>query len=81
MIQFTKSLGALAVEAVDLFLLHYPACWPGLCAAEAGGGEGGGSPPAPGTWQDSWRALESLVDKGLVRAIGEGLPLPPLSGP
>ena len=33
---------------LDLFLLHYPACWPGLCA-----------PPADGsTWRDSWRALE-----------------------
>ena len=78
MIQFTKSLSALAVEDVDLFLLHYPACWPGLCGG-AGGAEG--SPPVPpGTWQDSWRALESLVDKGLVRAIG-GVPSFPLFNP
>ncbi|EIE20064.1 Aldo/keto reductase, partial [Coccomyxa subellipsoidea C-169] len=61
MIQFTKSLSALAVEQVDLFLLHYPECWPGLC--------GEGFTPK-GTWHDSWRALEDLVDKGLVRAIG-----------
>ncbi|KAK9901257.1 hypothetical protein WJX75_002791 [Coccomyxa subellipsoidea] len=61
MIQFTKSLSALAVEQVDLFLLHYPACWPELC--------GEGYTPK-GTWHDSWRALEELVDKGLVRAIG-----------
>lgn len=61
MIQFTKSLSGLAVEEVDLFLLHYPACWPGLC--------GEGFTPK-GTWHDSWRALEDLVDKGLVRAIG-----------
>ncbi len=61
MIQFTKSLSGLAVEEVDLFLLHYPACWPGLC------GEGF---TTKGTWHDSWRALEDLVDKKLVRAIG-----------
>lgn len=61
MIQFTKSLSGLAVEEVDLFLLHYPACWPGLC--------GEGFTPK-GTWHDSWRALEDLMDKGLVRAIG-----------
>ena len=62
MIQFTRSISALATEYVDLFLLHYPACWPELCGAVAA--------PA-GRWQDSWRALETLVDKGLVRAIGE----------
>jgi aryl-alcohol dehydrogenase-like predicted oxidoreductase len=63
MIQFTKSLASLMVERVDLFLLHYPACAPGLCSARELAG-------AQGTWRDSWRALESLVGKGLVRAIG-----------
>ena len=62
MIQFTKSISALAVEYVDLFLLHYPACWAELCGA--------GAAPA-GRWQDSWKALETLVDKGLIRAIGK----------
>lgn len=61
MIQFTKSLSGLAVEYVDLFLLHYPSCWPGLCGEDF---------VPKGTWHDSWRALESLYDKGLVRAIG-----------
>ncbi len=60
--QFTKSLSSLAVEYVDLFLLHYPSCWPELCGADV--------EPA-GRWQDSWKALETLVEKGLVRAIGE----------
>jgi diketogulonate reductase-like aldo/keto reductase len=50
------------VEYVDLFLLHYPACWPELCGADV--------IPA-GRWQDSWKALETLVDKGLIRAIGK----------
>ena len=56
------------MEYVDLFLLHYPACWPELCGADV--------VPA-GRWQDSWKALETLVDKGLIRAIGRvaGLPL------
>ena len=49
------------MEYVDLFLLHYPACWPELCGADVA--------PA-GRWQDSWKALETLVDKGLIRAIG-----------
>ena len=61
LLQFTKSLSSLAVEYVDLFLLHYPACWPELCGADV--------VPA-GRWQDSWKALETLVDKGLIRAIG-----------
>lgn len=61
-LQFTKSLSSLAVEYVDLFLLHYPACWPELCGADVA--------PA-GKWQDSWKALETLVDKGLIRAIGK----------
>ncbi len=64
-LQFTKSLSSLAVEYVDLFLLHYPACWPELCGA--------GVVPA-GRWQDSWKALETLVDKGLIRAIGRVAP-------
>lgn len=66
-LQFTKSLSSLAVEYVDLFLLHYPACWPELCGAE--------TVPA-GRWQDSWKALETLVNKGLIRAIGEYAALP-----
>lgn len=61
MIQFTKSLVSFGSEHIDLFLLHYPVCWPELC------GEGF---EAKGTWHDSWRALEALVDKGIVRAIG-----------
>jgi diketogulonate reductase-like aldo/keto reductase len=62
MIQFTKSLVSFGVERIDLFLLHYPICWPELCGADF---------QAKGTWHDSWRALEALVDKGLIRAIGE----------
>ena len=65
-LQFTKSLSSLAVEYVDLFLLHYPVCWPELCGADV--------VPA-GRWQDSWKALETLVDKGLIRSIGKLAPL------
>lgn len=64
--QFEQSLGDLRTSYLDLFLLHYPRCWPGLCAAPQG------------TWQDSWRALEALLQAGKVRAIGARLPAPPL---
>jgi len=41
----------LGIEALDLYLIHWPN-------------------PAAGLWQDSWRALERLLDEGRVRAIG-----------
>ena len=46
---------------VELFLLHYAECWPGLCGAA--------HRPA-GTWRDSWRALEDALADGDVQAIG-----------
>lgn len=58
--QFESSLRDLRTDYVDLFLLHYPACWGQLC---------GGKPPE-GTWRDSWRALEELHASGKARAIG-----------
>lgn len=58
--RFGDSLRDLAAPYLDLFLLHYPWCFAGIC---------GDHQPA-GTWQDSWRALEELYDEGKVRAIG-----------
>ncbi|GFR43408.1 hypothetical protein Agub_g4489, partial [Astrephomene gubernaculifera] len=58
--QFNESLKDLRSPYVDLFLLHYAECWGGLC---------GGAVPA-GDFLDSWRALEELYGRGLVRAIG-----------
>ena len=55
-----SSLTNLGVDYLDLFLLHYPACWGTLC---------GGVEPQ-GTWRDSWRALEELQRAGKVRSIG-----------
>jgi len=46
-----RSLDALAVERLDLYLIHWPAADQDLYVA-------------------AWRALETLVDDGLVRAIG-----------
>ena len=46
---------------IDLFLLHYPSCWEGLC---------GRGWRTEGTWRDSWRSLERAYEKGTVRAIG-----------
>eukprot|EP00899_Mesostigma_viride_P020562 jgi/Mesvir1/28507/Mv06276-RA.1 len=52
-------LKELRTSYLDLVLIHYPACWGDLCINR----------PA-GTWQDSWRALEDLVDARVLRAIG-----------
>ena len=49
-----SSLTNLGVDYLDLFLLHYPACWGTLC----------GEVEPQGTWRDSWRALEELQRAG-----------------
>eukprot|EP00927_Polykrikos_kofoidii_P078463 TRINITY_DN75283_c0_g1_i1.p1 TRINITY_DN75283_c0_g1~~TRINITY_DN75283_c0_g1_i1.p1 ORF type:complete len:448 (-),score=66.03 TRINITY_DN75283_c0_g1_i1:23-1174(-) len=56
---FNMSLQRLRSDYVDSLLLHKPRCWEGACQKTP-----------EGTWQDSWRALEELYDKKLVRAIG-----------
>jgi len=53
------SLQRLKTSRIDSVLIHKPHCWEGACRKE----------PA-GTWRDSWRALEELVDAGLIGAIG-----------
>jgi len=58
--RFEDSLADLRTEYLDLFLLHYPRCFAHLCD---------GHEPE-GTWRDSWRALEALLARGKVRAIG-----------
>ena len=55
------SLKRLGTDYLDAFLLHYPRCWGSLC--------GEGYEPE-GTWRDSWRALEALYERGVLRAIG-----------
>ena len=44
---------------LDSVLIHKPRCWEGICKKKP-----------EGTWQDSWRALEDLYDKGVIKAIG-----------
>ena len=53
------SLERLRVSSLDSVLLHKPRCWKEICAKEP-----------EGTWEDSWKALEELYDKGVVRSIG-----------
>ena len=54
---FEKSLKALKLDYVDLYLIHWPAvasqyqCWKELN-------------------NETWKAMEKLVDEGLVRSIG-----------
>lgn len=55
---FPRSLVALNTSYIDLFLLHFPRCYPSMCSS------------SPGTFQDSWRALEKLYREGVVKAIG-----------
>ena len=59
---FPNSLKNLHTAYIDAFLLHYPRCFGNLCPPN------GGQPA--GTWRDSWRALETLYHRGLVKAIG-----------
>ncbi len=58
------SLRRLGTNYLDAFLLHYPRCWVGLA------GCGGTDTKPHGTWRESWRALEALYDRGLIRALG-----------
>ncbi|XP_078360551.1 uncharacterized protein LOC144644870 isoform X4 [Oculina patagonica] len=60
-----ESLSKLKVDYIDLMLIHSMDCDEGpgahlVCQK--------GEPK--GTWEDSWKALESLVEKGTIRSIG-----------
>lgn len=64
-----QTLADLQLEYLDLYLMHW-----GIAFA---GGEGNEPRAADGSMklgafplQDTWRAMEQLVDKGLVRSIG-----------
>lgn len=57
---FPNSLRNLRTTYIDAFLLHYPRCFGNLCNHAA----------PQGTWRDSWRALETLYERGEIRAIG-----------
>ncbi|CAI5952946.1 unnamed protein product, partial [Closterium sp. NIES-64] len=62
--RFSDSLRDLRVPYLDLFLLHYPFCFPAIC------GDAGAAAATGAGWLDSWRALEELYQRGAVRAIG-----------
>jgi diketogulonate reductase-like aldo/keto reductase len=53
-----RSLTALNTTYIDVFLLHFPRCFPGMCEASTG------------DFLDSWRAMEQLYRARSVRAIG-----------
>jgi len=58
---FPRSLERLHTTYLDSFMLHYPRCFGDLCH---------GKVEADGDWRGSWRALEALYERGVVRAIG-----------
>uniref|UniRef100_A0A7I4E8R9 NADP-dependent oxidoreductase domain-containing protein n=1 Tax=Physcomitrium patens TaxID=3218 RepID=A0A7I4E8R9_PHYPA len=58
--QFSTSLQDLGTSYLDLFLLHYPRCFPSICS----------NVKSAGSWQESWKALEELHDDLKIRAIG-----------
>lgn len=60
-----KTLKDLGVEYLDLYLIHWPVCLK----------KGHSMPPGPNDFADvpfeeTWKAMEALVEKGLVKAIG-----------
>ena len=55
-----RSLRDLSLDYLDLYLVHWPLAWR----------KGTVFCPADVTILDTWRAMEKLVDEGLVRAIG-----------
>jgi diketogulonate reductase-like aldo/keto reductase len=59
-----NSLSTLRTDYLDLLLLHWPQCYPEMEWM------GCDTNPSPGTWQDSWLALEKLYAEGKVSAIG-----------
>ena len=62
---FERSLKDLRTEYVDLLLLHYPSCWPGLpgCIDAV-------TPEM--NWKESWRALVELYEQKKVIEQGMG---------
>jgi len=62
-----KSLADLGCGHLDLYLVHWPDAW-----VPGGKNDFGGSVEVDATVSllDTWRAMEGLVDAGLVKAIG-----------
>lgn len=61
------SLANLGLEYFDLYLIHFPVAWKhtGIETPSWGKSELGDTPLI-----DTWRAMESLVEKGKIRSIG-----------
>lgn len=56
-----KTLQDLGVEYLDLYLMHWPVAWAKGTL---------GCPDFGVTIEQTWRAMETLVDQGLVRSLG-----------
>jgi len=53
------SLKNLHTKYIDLYLIHFPECWPDICSQNP-----------EGTWEDSWHVMENFYKKGILHAIG-----------
>ncbi|KAJ4459736.1 putative Aldose reductase B [Paratrimastix pyriformis] len=70
-----KSLERLKLQYLDLYLVHWPVAWKPFPASQPDRtGLEPGMEPAPEIEKtpffETWRAMEDLVDRGLVRSIG-----------
>jgi len=58
-----RSLRRLNTDYIDLYLIHWPVCYPEIEWMDCSNLSGG-------TWQQSWRALEKLYAEGRLTNIG-----------
>lgn len=75
-----RTLKALRTDYLDMYLVHWPVCWteescPDMCTFSEDGEANvvRGSPDPRGeevALAETWKAMEDLVDAGLVRQIG-----------
>ena len=72
-----RNLEELRVDYLDLLLLHWPICWKHPVGREYKtlddyypSDEGGALVDPEVTIRDTWKAMEGLVGKGLVKSIG-----------
>ncbi len=67
---FERSLRDLRLEYLDLYLVHWPFPNHHEVGVDVGSRDSNAQPYIHERYMDTWRELEALVDRGLVRHIG-----------